>query len=105
MTPTKSSARDAGAVGTDVHRRFAGSLVRLRKEQRWSMRCAAGKLGVSPSTWSQWESGKRFPPAHLLDHLRHLFRTTACRLFCIGSVCPHYASSDGKKPSCVVHAS
>ena len=45
---------------------FARNLIRIRQESGLKMYAAADALGVSKSTWSQWESGKRFPNGEML---------------------------------------
>jgi DNA-binding XRE family transcriptional regulator len=52
---------------------FAHNLSDLRTEHGWSIRLAARKLGVAESTWSQWESGKRFPSPDFLNLIGLLF--------------------------------
>jgi len=54
---------------------FAHNLSDRRTEHGWSIRLAAKKLGVAESTWSQWESGKRFPSPDFLSLIGILFDT------------------------------
>jgi len=76
-------------IGNLVVRVFSANLVRLRRDRQWSQRVASAGLGVAESTWSQWESGSRFPPAHLLVLITTLFEVPVCGLFCSFSSCPH----------------
>ena len=48
---------------------FARNLTRLRQEAGLKMYAAADALGVAKSSWSQWESGKRFPNGEMLAAL------------------------------------
>jgi len=68
------------AIKSETGRCFAGNLVRLRQEHGLSIKVAAAKLGVAESTWSQWETGKRFPPCHLFDHIVAMFGVPPCFL-------------------------
>lgn len=46
------------------------------------MKCyaAAEKLGVSKATWSQWESGKRFPSLTMLGAIANCLEVHPCML-------------------------
>jgi len=79
---------NATAFTTDTARFLAENLVRLRAKHRLSIRVAARKLGVSPSTWSQWETGKHFPPCYLLDLVAKLFSVPPCKLLGSEANCP-----------------
>lgn len=81
----------ACAIRNPVARAFAVNLGRLRAQQQWSVRQAAAKLGVAESTWSQWESGKRFPSAYFLALLVELFDVPACLLFRDALTCHGFA--------------
>lgn len=74
------SVRQSDAIVNKLARVFAANLKRLRSEREWSIRHAASALGVAASTWSQWESGKRFPPVHILVLLPQLFELSICEI-------------------------
>lgn len=57
---------------------FARNLTRLRQEAGLKMYAAADALGVSKSTWSQWESGKRFPNGEMLAAIAECLRVRPC---------------------------
>jgi len=59
---------------------FARNLIRLRQEAGLKMYAAADALGVSKSTWSQWESGKRFPNGEMLAAIAISLKIEPCRL-------------------------
>ena len=59
---------------------FACNLKRLRQEAGLKMYAAADDLGVAKSTWSQWESGKRFPNGEMLAAITDLFLIEPCSL-------------------------
>jgi DNA-binding XRE family transcriptional regulator len=59
---------------------FAANLTRLRAERGLSMKAAALSLGVAKSTWSQWESGQRFPSGWLLGLVAQLLAVAPCQL-------------------------
>jgi len=90
MTPQHPMAPIRAPIETDLAGVFAANLVRLREARGWSIRQASQGLGVAASTWSQWESGKHFPPAHLLMLLPLLFGVPICRI--LGD-CEHCARS------------
>ena len=66
---------------------FAANLRRWRAQQKYPLKHVARELGIAVSTWSQWESGKRFPPDHLLDMLAKYLGIPVCKLFC-PQLCP-----------------
>jgi DNA-binding XRE family transcriptional regulator len=57
----------------EIVKAFAHNLSECRSKHAWSIRLAAKKLGVAESTWSQWESGKRFPSPECLKIIGILF--------------------------------
>ena len=59
---------------------FACNLKRLRQEAGLKMYAAADALGVAKSTWSQWESGKRFPSGEMLAALADCLQVRPCAL-------------------------
>jgi len=93
------SKRDPFAPDSATRRRFTENLLRLRKEKRFSVRTAAQKLGVAESTWSQWESGARFPNTFFFDLIAQIFGVQPCQLLRDGG-CPRAqsmcAADDGR---------
>ena len=79
--------RSASKVSTpnDSLHLFARNLTRLRRQGGHSIKTAAAELGVGPSTWSQWESAKRYPSPRLFDCIAALFRVPTCMLI---ATCP-----------------
>jgi len=73
MNPNKS--RREG-----IYEMFARNLARTRKEAGLKMYVAADLLGVSKSTWSQWESGKRFPGGIMLAAIADCLSVQPCML-------------------------
>lgn len=59
---------------------FARNLIRLRKEAGLKMYAAADTLGVAKSTWSQWESGQRFPAGEMLAAIADCLEVEPCVL-------------------------
>ncbi|HRV30151.1 MAG TPA: helix-turn-helix transcriptional regulator [Kiritimatiellia bacterium] len=59
---------------------FASNLKRLRQQSGLKMYVAAETLGVCKSTWSQWESGKRFPSAEMLAAIAACLHVKPCLL-------------------------
>ena len=59
---------------------FARNLKRLRLEAGLKMYAAADVLGVAKSTWSQWESGKRFPTGEMLAAIAASLNANPCML-------------------------
>ena len=59
---------------------FAQNLSSLRQATGVKMYAAAEALGVSKSTWSQWESGKRFPGGTMLAAIADCLRVQPCAL-------------------------
>ena len=59
---------------------FAANLKRLRQEAGLKMYAAADSLGVAKSTWSQWESGKRFPNGEMLAAIADCLQVHSCVL-------------------------
>ena len=59
---------------------FACNLKRLRQEAGLKMYAAADALGVAKSTWSQWESGQRFPNGEMLAAIAVCLNVKACML-------------------------
>ena len=79
MSALENERRESPAAVDDPVRElvnsFATNLADRRTEHGWSIRLAAKKLGVAESTWSQWESGKRFPSPNFLNLIGILFAT------------------------------
>lgn len=59
---------------------FARNLKRLRQRAGLKMYAAADALGVAKSTWSQWESGQRFPNGEMLAALADCIQVRPCVL-------------------------
>jgi transcriptional regulator with XRE-family HTH domain len=59
---------------------FGRNLLRLRLLKGLKMYAAADSLGVSKSTWSQWESGKRFPNGEMLLAIADCLGVEVCCL-------------------------
>ena len=59
---------------------FACNLKQLRQGAGLKMYAAADALGVAKSTWSQWESGKRFPSGEMLAALAVCLEVRPCAL-------------------------
>ena len=51
---------------------FSRNLRRWRSAVGAPLKAVAAQLGVAPSTWSQWESGRRFPAPEMLDRLSRI---------------------------------
>jgi transcriptional regulator with XRE-family HTH domain len=67
---------------------LAANLRRWRSVRKLPLKHVARDLGIAVSTWSQWETGKRFPPDDLLDLLANYMRVPVCHL-----LCPHPCSN------------
>jgi transcriptional regulator with XRE-family HTH domain len=61
---------------------LAANLRQWRKLRNYPLKRVAGDLDIAVSTWSQWETGKRFPPASFLDRLADYMQVAVCQLFC-----------------------
>ena len=59
---------------------FASNLKRLRQDAGLKMYTAAETLGVAKSTWSQWESGQRFPNGEMLAAISVCLNVKTCML-------------------------
>jgi transcriptional regulator with XRE-family HTH domain len=60
-----------------------------RTRRGWALKYVAAELGVSATTVSDWERGKRFPSGLHLLKLSVLFKAPVCALFCVGQEkCP-----------------
>jgi len=84
---------DKLSFSNEIVRCFTKNLRRLRKERCMSIKAAAAALGVAESTWSQWESGKRFPHCDLLNLIARLFEVRPCILL---SVAPDECQRTGR---------
>src|ERR1035438_98397 len=72
---------DNRAKGAETRRgRFAQNLAWWRTARNLTMKEAPQKLGVVPSTWSQWESGLRVPSVAYLGSLGTVLRLPQCCL-------------------------
>ena len=54
------------------HVQLGECIRRWRRERDYSQENAANMLGVSATTWSHWETGRRLPTPQLLYLLRDL---------------------------------
>ncbi|CAI3350915.1 helix-turn-helix transcriptional regulator [Enterococcus cecorum] len=45
----------------------------LRVEADLTQKQVADKIGISPSTWSKWESGKSYPDVKEIEKIEKLF--------------------------------
>ena len=59
---------------------FARNLARLRQAAGLKIYAAADALGVGKSTWSQWESGKRFPNGEMFAAIADCLHVRPCAL-------------------------
>lgn len=59
---------------------FARNLMLARTCANMKLYVAAQNLGVSPSTWSQWENGKRFPSLRTLAEIAASLGLQPCML-------------------------
>lgn len=66
---------------------FACNLKRLRQQAGLKMYAAADALGVAKSTWSQWESGQRFPSGEMLAAIAICLDVKACLLIGASECC------------------
>lgn len=57
---------------------FSRNLKRLRQEAGLKMNAAADALGVGKSTWSQRESGERFPTGEMLAAIADCLQARPC---------------------------
>jgi transcriptional regulator with XRE-family HTH domain len=64
--------------------RLSRTLRAWRKKKGLKIAAAAAELGVSPSTWGHWETGKKFPAAKHLTLLALYIRVPVCQLLCSG---------------------
>ena len=62
---------------------FADNLRALRRRRVTSIKKAASELGVTQSTWSQWESGKRFTPGLFFELMAAYFQVPPCRFLAL----------------------
>ena len=65
-----------------LRRDFCTKIVTWRKESGWSLDSLARDVGVSPSTVSLWENGKRFPNLENLVALGTVMSVPPCHFFC-----------------------
>lgn len=69
---------------------FSAKLRNWRRLTGTPPKAIAADLGIAPSTWSQWESGLRYPAPEMLDRLaRRMGYPTSCLLCSLDpSSCP-----------------
>lgn len=65
-----------------VRRDFCLKLTEWRRESGWSLDSLAVAVGVSPSTVSLWQTGKRFPNLENLIALGTVMSAPPCHFFC-----------------------
>ncbi len=70
-------------VYCDVRSSFACAFSNWRQKNRVPLKKIAKDLGVSISTVSCWELGKRFPTAYNFDVLVEYTGLPPCKLFCV----------------------
>jgi transcriptional regulator with XRE-family HTH domain len=68
-------------ISNSTARYLAVNLIRLRDARQMTIQQAAAALGVAESSWSQWETGARFPSGEMLDLVARLFGVPPCLLF------------------------
>lgn len=79
-----------------IYQVFARNLVAIRKANGLKAYVAAVNLGVHKSTWSQWESAKRFPSGDMLALIAAYFHVSPCTLLCPDEIpCPVKAKDLG----------
>jgi len=74
---SKHEGHEAGSVKM----LFGRNLRVLRKSKKLLMKEAAAELGVSVSTWCQWETGRRFPAVIYLGEISQYMDIPLCYLF------------------------
>ena len=67
----------------DVRTSFAAAFGHWRRKHNVPLKKIAGDLGVSISTVSCWELGKRFPTGRNFELLVDYTGVPPCRLFCV----------------------
>jgi transcriptional regulator with XRE-family HTH domain len=67
----------------DVRASFATAFSNWRWEKRIPLKRIAKDMGVSISTVSSWESGRRFPTGYNFEMLVEYTGLPPCKLFCV----------------------
>ncbi len=67
----------------DIRASFAAAFAHWRRRHRVPLKQIASDLGLSISTVSCWELGKRFPTGRNFELLVNYTGVPPCRLFCI----------------------
>lgn len=66
----------------DIRASFALAFKKWRRREKTPLKKVAADLGVSVSTISFWELGKRFPTGRHFEKLAEYTGLPPCRLFC-----------------------
>jgi transcriptional regulator with XRE-family HTH domain len=61
---------------------FGRNLRAWRKSRKLLIKEAAAELGVSVSTWCQWETSRRFPTGDYLGLISEYMNVPVCHFFC-----------------------
>ena len=70
---------ESTAVDTDIERRIARRLARLRAERKWSLEALAERTGISRATLSRLERAELSPTAAMLGKLCSVYGWTLSR--------------------------
>lgn len=60
---------------------FGARLKEIREERKLSQKTVSEKLGVAPSTYANWEQGRREPSLYDIVNLLSVFEIEANELF------------------------
>jgi DNA-binding XRE family transcriptional regulator len=71
---------DPGGPFDPLYAVFALNLRQARRRIGLKLEAAVTKLGVSKSTWSQWEAGRRFPSGTMLAAIAKTLGIPPCML-------------------------
>jgi len=55
---------------------------RVKDQGNPPIKKVAADFGVTPATWSRWETGDRFPAPKLIQRLADFLGIPPCRFFC-----------------------
>jgi DNA-binding XRE family transcriptional regulator len=70
-----------GHQTVQVRMAFCENLIYWRRKRKLTIESAARRLGVAPSTWCQWEKGRRNPSVQTLYMIAQTLEIPACYLF------------------------
>jgi transcriptional regulator with XRE-family HTH domain len=76
------TSKNGGCPAGSVKVLFGRNLRAWRKSKKLLIKEAAAELGVSVSTWCQWETGLRFPTGNYLGLISEYMDVPVCRFFC-----------------------